>query len=63
MKLKLTSVSWEFNGNFCCKRFRFYSVSVPIVFTDGKDIFFNGNKISYCPYCGKKIVLEKEVGQ
>ena len=61
---------WEFvpTGEYCCYSFKQNIVgevyiSVRPITTDGKDVFFEGNKISYCPYCGKKIVLEKEVKQ
>jgi hypothetical protein len=72
MKIKPISISWEFdkfNGDFCCKQFKlnstmsYTSCSMPIIYTDGETVFFKHKKISHCPYCGKKIELEKEVKQ
>ena len=71
MRIKPLSIEWDFDrfGDFCCKRFKlnstmcFTSSSTPIICTDGENVFFNHKKISYCPYCGKKIELEKEVKQ
>ena len=64
---------WEFDpiGEFCCYSFKMNVINsdglqpiiIQPIFTDGKDVYFEGKKISYCPYCGKKIELEKEVKQ
>lgn len=67
-EMKIRPSGWEFvpTTEFCCTGFRFDANDVTWtrrITTDGKDVFFEGNKISYCPYCGKKIELEKEVEQ
>ena len=69
MKIRPVSISWEFDGDFCCKQFKlnstmsYTSSSMPIIYSDGESVFFNHKKIFYCPYCGKKIEVEKEVKQ
>ena len=68
--MQIKPSGWQFVpiGEFCCYSFKRSAISdgweitLPIT-TDGKDVFFEGKKISYCPYCGKKIELEKEVKQ
>ena len=69
MKIRPVSISWEFDGDFCCKQFElnstmsYTSSSMSIIYSDGESVFFNHKEIFYCPYCGKKIEVEKEVKQ
>ncbi len=65
--MKIQPSHWEFiAGDFCCYAFQedvfgdgyIYSGAIT---TDGKKVFFKGKQIEFCPYCGKKIVLEREV--
>ena len=61
--MKIKPRTWVFAGDFCCREFKSrvkYDPSSSIS-TDGEKVFFDGTKIINCPYCGTKIVLEKEV--
>ena len=66
--MKIKPVVWTFDpkSEFCCDAFRneVFNTKRSVgshISTDGKDVLFSGDKIFYCPYCGTKIVLEKEV--
>ena len=69
--MKIQPSGWQFvpTGEFCCYAFKRNVLDgdgftiMPHIITDGKDVFLGGSKIYYCPYCGKKIELEKEVKQ
>lgn len=55
--------SWTFVlQTVCCFAFRSVaddSYEIPEITTDGKKVFFRGSAISHCPFCGKKIELER----
>ena len=64
MKIKCTR--WEFDGasDFCCEEFKQYAFSD--LFTpditishSGTIASFKGVAIKSCPFCGKKIELER----
>ena len=64
--MKIKPRTWEFVGDFCCWEFQWraeseeYGPSPPIS-TNGEKVFFGGTSITNCPFCGKKIVLEKDM--
>ena len=62
--VKIKPRIWEFSGDYCCYDFKAYTEDEIPEFatmrTDGKNTFFRGMKITNFPFCGKKIVLEKE---
>ena len=56
--------SWDFAGDFCCWEFQRRAQrdeygTYPTISTDGVKVFFGGATITNCPFCGKKIELEK----
>ena len=59
--MKIKPRTWEFVGDFCCWEFQRRAELYPSVTTDGKDVYFGATVVTACPYCGKKIVLEKEM--
>ena len=63
--MKIKPRIWEFAGDYCCYTFKTYAEDEIPEFatmrTDSKNVFFRGMKITNCPFCGKTIVLEKEV--
>jgi hypothetical protein len=65
--LILKSVGWVFykKGGYCCGRFgtRTEDREYPhmTIFTDGTQVFFDGHVIDFCPFCGKKIEIERRL--
>lgn len=61
--MKIKPDSWQFiPSTICCGDFKmqvFDEIGMPEITTNGTDVFFSGNKITHCPYCGKEIKLEK----
>ena len=65
--MKIKPRTWAFTGDFCCWEFQWRAegneyITHPSIFTDGKKVVFGGATITNCPFCGTKIVLEKELG-
>ncbi len=63
MKIKPRTLA--FVGDFCCWEFQRRAGSNeyftrPSISTDGERVFFRGEEITNCPFCGTKIVLERE---
>jgi len=69
MKIKLTPVEWEIDSSsdFCCWEFKKSIIYDPYdpaklsfhISKDGNKLLWNGKEISYCPFCGQKIEIEK----
>ena len=64
--MKIKPRTWDFAGDFCCWEFQRHAerneyIAHPSIFTDGKKVFFGGTEITNCPFCGTKIVLEKDM--
>ncbi len=64
--MKIKPRTWAFVGDFCCWEFQWRAEraeygTYPSISTDGKDVFFGGTAITNCPFCGTKIVLEKDM--
>ena len=59
-------IGWEFTpADFCCPEFRShafvegYDSPELTVSRNGVSVLYRGTVIDYCPFCGKKIELEK----
>jgi hypothetical protein len=67
--MRITSFHWEFDAltDFCCEEFKMHAMfnvtgSPDIVVSKhGDGVSFKDVAIRNCPFCGKKITLEKEV--
>lgn len=62
--MRIKPRTWVFVGDFCCREFQWRAESGECgpfvhIFTDGKKVVFGGITITNCPFCGKKIVLDK----
>ena len=69
--MKIKPLGWVFDatGETCCLSFTMNAkmdaddvMWTNYITTDGKNVFFRGTMIKDCPYCGKKIELEKVEG-
>ena len=63
--MKIKPRTWDFTGDFCCWEFQRHTegneyIAYPSIFTDGEKVFFGTLTITNCPFCGTKIVLERE---
>ena len=58
MKIKPVPDSWGFTEDYCCYAFFVHTYSGEIT-TDGEHALLDGKAISFCPYCGGEIKLEK----
>ena len=66
--MRIKPYLWEIDTNqtFCCYDFKasaFDDLGNRNIATNGKEILFIGVPIHFCPYCGAKITLEKDVEQ
>ena len=57
--------TWRFqpSQSFCCYKFNEATDEYgynPAITTDGRRVYFRGQEIQHCPYCGTKITLEKK---
>lgn len=62
--MQIKPLGWEFvpTTEFCCDAFKISAIDYGykiIITTDGNDVFLEKTKISYCPFCGKKIIIER----
>ena len=61
--MKIKPTGWEVSGtDFCCQRFKQHAQKGNgiTVGSDGHTVYLNGIPIDNCPFCGKKITLERE---
>jgi hypothetical protein len=64
--MKIKPRTWDFSTDFCCYEFSLHATddnSSPAevdIYTNGKKVSFRGVEITNCPFCGKKITLERE---
>jgi hypothetical protein len=65
--MKIRPVKWTFTGDYCCQTFKNHTQKVDdedpdiILSGGGLTIYFRGIEIDNCPFCGKKITLERMV--
>ena len=57
--------TWRFEPaqSFCCYNFKEATdenLYYPSITTDGRWVYFRGQQIQHCPYCGTKITLERK---
>lgn len=65
--MHIKPIEWTFTGaDFCCPEFKAHAsvdefVDKPdlTISWNGASVLYRGTAIDYCPFCGKKIELEK----
>ena len=65
--MKIKPVNWEIIGDYCCNSFKVRveqdsyegAFKIPDFSTDGKKVHFKNETIEFCPFCGKKIFIER----
>jgi hypothetical protein len=66
MRIKCRCWELDASGDFCCADFKKHAFAEfgrpEIILSNGIHVVsFKNVEIKYCPFCGKEIILEKEV--
>lgn len=67
--MKVEPTEWKFHSkeDMCCSNFRIHAFDdmgmIPGLTTNGTLVFFNNTAITHCPFCGKKIELERVLNE
>ena len=62
--MHIKPTGWQFTvADFCCQEFRNHALAGGIqdytINKSGTSVILRDSAITYCPFCGKKIVLKK----